>query len=120
MPWQQGPNDPADVVIPEGETAATVFIGNPSEMGLVVPALGTATTVTLKVGFESDGSDAVGIVDQAGTAKLALASGSGGVAISSLELGAVLGYPFLTIVLGAAQAADVTFVLGRKAVSVTG
>ena len=118
MPWQGGPYEPEDIVIPDPQTEATVFIGNPAEIGLIVPTLGTATTVTLQVGLESDGSDAVGIVDQGGTAKLALASGSGGVAISSLDMGAVLGYPYLTIVLGAAQAADVTFTLVKKSVSV--
>lgn len=121
MAWQSHPSDSISIVVTAGQTVSeTVHIGNPSELGLLVPALTTATTVTVQVGAVAAGTDRRGIVDQAGTAKLALASGSGNVAISSLEMGAVLGYPYLTVVLGAAQAADKTFTLTRKSVSVSG
>lgn len=119
MAWQQGPYGTDNATITAGQTTTTVLIGNPSEVGLQVPTLTTPTTVTLKVGSASDGSDAKGIVDQGGTAKLALASGSGNVAISSLDLAAILGYKYLTIVIGATQAADKVFVLDRKSVSVS-
>ena len=105
------------VVLATATVSSTVHIGNPAEVGLKVPTLTTPTTVTVKVGLLADGSDAVGIVDQAGTAKLVLASGAGGVAIGSLDLGQILGYPYLTVVLGAAQAGDVTFTLTRKSIS---
>lgn len=118
MAYQSYPHDSIPLVVADGETVSeTVHIGNPAEVGLLVPTLATPTTVTVKVGNESDGSDAVGLVDDQGAAFLVLASGSGGVAITSLAMGAILGYAYLTVVLGAAQAADVTFTLTRKAVA---
>lgn len=121
MSYVTGPSDSVLIEVAATETVSeTVHVGNPAELGLLVPALTTATTVQVQVGAEADGSDAVGIVDEDGTAKLTLASGSGGVAISSLEMGAVLGYPYLTIVLGAGQVAGKTFTLTRKGIAVNG
>lgn len=120
MSYVTGPFDSVTITVTAGQTVSpAVHIGNPAEMGLLVPTLTTPTTVTVKVGNLADGTDARGVVDQGGTAKLVLASGSGNVAISSLEMGACLGYPYLTVVLGATQAADKTFTLTRKAVAMT-
>jgi len=119
--YQQAPYEEVSVIVPitPAVTSNTVFIGNAAELGLLVPTLTTATTVQVKVGNQSDGSDARAIVDQGGTTKLVLASGSGNVAISSNDMALALGYPYLTVVIGAAQAAAKTFTLTKKAVAVT-
>ena len=116
FPWQE-------VEVKVTHAAANVnsnwiALENATELGLFVPTLATVCTVTLQVARDSSGTNAVGLVNQAGTAILVLASGSGGVAISSNELGALLAYPFFRVVLGANQAADVSFWLQKKCVAV--
>jgi hypothetical protein len=118
MPYQRDNWEAENVVITAAATTATVFIGNPAELGFCVPALVTNATVVLKVGALADGSDARIIVDQAGTQKLSVASGVEDFCFSSNEMGACLGYGYLTVVIGAAQAANATFVLHRKKVAV--
>lgn len=116
MPSPLGPWDEISLTVTAGQTASPwVAIGNPGEVGLIVPALGTATTVTVQVARDSLGTGAANLVNGAGSQVCSLASGSGGVAVSSNDLGAILGYPYLRVVLGATQAADKTFYLERKA-----
>lgn len=89
-------------------------IGNPSALGLFVPALGSASTVTLQAALTSDGTNGAGFVDKSGAAVLVLPSSSGGFHVSSSEMAAALAYPYIRVVLGTHQAADVTFKLVRK------
>jgi hypothetical protein len=112
MAYQSHPHDTVPIVVPEGETvSATVHIGNPAALGLQIPALGTNATVTVQVGSESDGSDRVGLATADGTATLVVASSAGSKAI---DCSVALGFSYLTVVLGAAQATDTTFLLHRK------
>ena len=112
IPWQEVPMLVAHAA--GNVNGPWTAIGNASELGLFVPALGTACTVTIQVARDSGGTNGGGIVDKSGTAILVLASSSGGFAVSSNELGALLGYPYMRVVLGANQAGDVTFVLEQK------
>jgi hypothetical protein len=119
MPSPLGVWDELSLKITAGQTSSPwTSVGNPSAVGLAVPALGTATTVTVQVARAAAGTGGGGLVNGAGTAVLALASGSGGVNVSGVDLAALLGYPFMRVVLGAAQGAaqgaDVTFWLERK------
>ena len=93
-------------------------IGNPTELGLIIPALSPNATVTVKVATDASGTNAQAMVDGTGTAKLTFASGAGGFAISSNEMGACLGYSHISVVVGTAQTTGKTFVLTRKMVSV--
>lgn len=89
-------------------------IDNPSEIGLIVPALAPNSTVTIQVARDAAGTGASPLVDKAGAAVLVLASSAGGFAVSSNEFGALLGYPYMRVVLGTNQNADVTFYMLRK------
>lgn len=117
--FQIRPYDVIDIVIAETPAVNSewVHIGHPAEVGLYVPALTTAATVTIKVAHAADGTGGAGLVNGDGDAILVLASGSGDVNISSNDLGAILGYGWIRITLGAAQAAAKTFKLTRKSVS---
>ena len=95
-----------------------VAIGNPTELGLIVPALSPSATVTVKVAMLADGSDAKTISDGTGTQKLVYGSGAGGFAISGNEMGACLPYKYLGVTVGTAQTLAKTFTLIRKMVSV--
>jgi hypothetical protein len=101
-------------VAASGTQSNWVAVGNPNELGLFVPALSPSATVTVKVARDASGTGAAGLVDKAGTAILVLASGAGGIAVSSNEMGAVLGYPFVSVVLGTATTGAVVFRLQRK------
>lgn len=115
---QDYPYEEVDVVVANGQTAsAWVAIGNPAELGLYVPTI-TNGTVTLQVARDASGTGASGLVNQAGTAILVLAASTGAFAVSSLEMGALLGYSHMRVVCGAAQGADRTFKLAKKLVRV--
>ncbi len=92
-------------------------IENPSELGLIVPPLPTPSSVFVQVARDAIGTGAAILVDKAGTQVLLLASSSGSLAVSSNELGAILGYPFMRVVLGTNQNFDVTFYLMQKVVA---
>lgn len=118
MPNPSATVDSVTVTIANGGTTSnTVAIGNPTELGLIVPAL-TASTLKVQVGFASDGSDAKDVYDGTGTQTLTFASGTGSFAIGSNHMGACLGYPYLTLVCGSAQAAQRDFKLIRKVAGV--
>jgi hypothetical protein len=89
-------------------------IENASALGLVVPALNSASTVILQVARDSSGTGGGPLVDKGGTAILTLASSSGGFSVSSNEMSALLAYPYMRVVLGTNQAADRTFFLEKK------
>lgn len=120
MPNPSSSSDTVNITL--GASPATqsawVAIGNPTELGLYVPALSPSATVTVKVAQDASGTGAQALVDGTGTAKLTYASGAGGFAISSNEMGACLGYSHISVVVGTAQTAGKTFVLSRKMVSV--
>lgn len=114
--FQQVPQDTVDIVVANGgTTSAWVHIGNPSEVGLSVPTI-TSATVTVQVAYASDGTGGGGVVNGSGTAVLSLAASTGGFNVGSNDMGAVLGYGYMRIVCGASQGADRTFKLTRKAV----
>lgn len=114
--FQRVPHDTVDLVVANGGTTSDwVHIGNPSECGLSIPTI-TSGTVTVQVAYASDGTGGGGVIDGSGTAKLVVAASTGGVNISSNDMGAVLGYPYMRVVCGAAQGAARTFKLTRKAV----
>lgn len=94
--------------------SAWVAVGNPTELGLYVPTLDPATTLTVKVARDSSGTGAAVVKDGTGTQKLVYASGTGDFAISSNEMGACLGYSHVSVVVGTAQTTGKTFRLARK------
>lgn len=117
--FQQVPHDVVDLVVANGgTTSGWVHIGNPSECGLWVPTL-TSATVTVQVAYLPDGTGGGGVVNGAGTAVLVLAASTGAVNVSSNDMGAVLGYPYMRVVCGASQGAERTFKLTRKSVQTT-
>ena len=115
MPNPSATSDTVDIVVPNGGTtaAAYVAIGNPTELGLIVPTI-TSGTLVVKVALDASGTGAQGLVDGTGTAKLSYGAGTGNFAISSNEMGACLGYAFINVVCGASQGAERTFKLVRK------
>jgi hypothetical protein len=94
-----------------GTTSTSADISNCSELGLFVPTI-TSGTVTVQV--SEDDSNYFGLVNQAGTAILALAASTGAVAISGNELGACLPYKYIRVVCGASQGSARSFTLKRK------
>ena len=111
------PHDTVDLVIANGgTTSGWVHIGNPSEVGLTVPTITNATLV-VQVAYASDGTGGSGLVDATGTALLSYAASTGAFSIGSTHMGAVLGYPYMRVVLGAAQGAERTLKLTRKAIA---
>lgn len=90
-----------------------VAIGNPTELGLIVPTI-TSGTLVVKVATSAAGANKVGLVDGTGTAKLSYGAGTGGFAISSNEMGACLAYSHIGVVCGASQGTARTFLLTRK------
>lgn len=114
-PWQE-----TAMLVPHASSNVNgpwTAIDNATDYGLVVPALSPSTTVTVQVARDSAGTGGGGLVNQAGTPVLVLASGAGGVCVSSADLAAIKGYPYMRVVLGANQAADVTFYLQQKVVA---
>jgi hypothetical protein len=89
-------------------------LGNPTELGLYVPALSPSSPLTVKVAQDAAGTGAAILVDGTGTQKLVYASGAGGFAISSNEMGACLGYSHISILCGTAQTTQKLFKLARK------
>lgn len=111
MPQPGSVQDNAALTVANGGTTSTsALIDNCSELGLFVPTI-TAGTVTVQV--SEDDTNYFGLTNQAGTAVLVLASGTGGVAISGNEMGACLPYKYLRVVV-AAQGAPRSFTLKRK------
>ncbi len=94
-----------------------VAIGNPTELGLIVPAI-TSGTLVVKVATSAAGANKTALVDGTGTALLSYGAGTGAFAISSNVMGACLGYSHIGVVCGASQGAARTFLLTRKQVSV--
>lgn len=116
--FQVVPHDTVDLVVANGGTTSPwVHIGNPSEMGLTVPTI-TNGTVTVQVAYASDGTGGGNVVNGSGTQVLQLAASTGGVSVSSNDMGAALGYPYMRVVCGAAQGAERTFKLTRKSVQI--
>lgn len=104
--------DEVTLTVANGDTASDwQEIGNPAEIGLLVPTI-TSGTVTVQV--SNDGSTARGLVNQAGTAILVLAASTGAYAVSSNEMGACLGYKYIRVVCGASQGAQRLFKVTRK------
>lgn len=116
--WLVRPYDVVEILVPESETESEwVHIGQPAEVGLYVPALPVNTTVTVQVAYDDEGTGGAGLVNGSGTAILALASGAGDVNVGANDMGAILAFGWIKIVIGAAQAADKSFMLIRKAVA---
>lgn len=117
--FQIAPQDTVDVVIANGGTTSPwVHIGNPSEVGLSVPAI-TSASLVVQVAYASDGTGGAGLVDATGTAVLSYAAGTGGFNIGSNHMAAILGYGYMRVVLGAAQGAERTLKLTRKSVQIS-
>lgn len=114
MPSPSTNYDLINITIANGGTQSDwVAVGNPTELGLYVPAL-TSSTLTVKVAQDASGTGAQALVDGTGTAKLTYAAGTGGFAISSNEMGACLGYSHIGVTCGSAQGAQRVFKLARK------
>jgi hypothetical protein len=118
--FQTVPHDTVDLVVPNGQTSSPwVHIGSPSECGFFVPTI-TLATVTVEVAYASDGTGGGPLVDGGGAARLTWAAGTGNFRVSTNDMGAVLGYPYMRVVCGAVQGAERTFKLLRKAVQTYG
>lgn len=116
--WQTVPQDTVDLVVANGGTAsAWVHIGNPAEVGLSVPTL-TSSTLEVQVAYASDGTGGGKVYNGTGTQELVWGAGTGGFNVSSLAMGAVLGWGYMRVVCGSAQGADRTFKLTRKSVQI--
>lgn len=87
----------------EGTKSNGVLIGNPTDIGLIIGTLNPAATLAVQVANVDDDAAYVGLCDKEGTAILVVASSSGGKAIDTNQMGAVLGYRYLRVVAGAAQ-----------------
>lgn len=114
MPSPNPPYDEIPIIVLNTATQSDwVSIGNPTELGLIVPVL-TSSTLTVKVARDAAGAGASALFDSTGTQKLTYAAGLGGFAISSNEMGACLGYAFIGVTCGSPQGADRVFRLVRK------
>jgi hypothetical protein len=106
--------DEVTLTIPNGsDSSQWVYIGNPTEIGLIVPVI-TNATITVQVARTIAGAGASTLVNQAGAAILVTAASVGGFAISSNEMGAALGYAFIRVVSSVNQGAERVFYLTRK------
>lgn len=90
--------------------SASVWVGNPTSLGLLVPPL---TSSTLKVQVSNDNSTFFDVHDVAGNVLMSYPASTGGFALSPTDLAPALGYPWLQLVCGSAQLADRTFTLIR-------
>lgn len=116
MPNPSATFEATPITIANGQAASDIIaIGNPTELGLLVPTL-TSSTLKVQVGRLSDGSDMRDIYDATGTQKLTYGAGTGNFAISTNEMGACLAYPYIKLVCGSSQGAARTFYLMRKVV----
>jgi hypothetical protein len=112
LPQPGAVQEVSTLTIANGQTTSdSALIDNCTELGLFVPTI-TAATITVQV--SEDNVNFFGLTNQAGTAILVLASGTGAVAISGNELGACLPYKYLRVVSGGAQGAQRLFTLKRK------
>ncbi len=116
MPQPGSVQDTTSLVIANNGTkpSAGALIDNCAEIGLFVPALSPSSVVTVQVAETDTDLAYFGLVNQAGTAILVLASSAGGYVVSGNELGACLSYKYLRVVCGTAQSPTVTFTLKRK------
>lgn len=114
------PTDPNAVVTPLTLVIATSTIktpgfsvGNPTEIGLIVPTI-ASSILTIQVSHEDVDASYKALFDRDGTAVLTYAAGTGNFAISCNDFGAVIAYPFFRVLFGTAQGADRVFQVVRK------
>lgn len=115
------PADAVDLVMAdEGTATPWTALGNPSEVGLIVPAGLTSCNLHVEVSSQADGTPGGMVVDKSGTQVLKVDATTGGFAFSSNEMGAVLGYGWLRVVSSVTQSAGPhTFTLTRKLVRIS-
>lgn len=114
MPYPNNIQDSITLTIPNGtKPSPFVPLGNPSEIGLFVPAL-TSCTLTVQVALDAAGTGAVTLVGGTGTAILTIPTTTGAYALGSDVLKPALGYAFIGVNSSVNQGADRVFTLTRK------
>jgi hypothetical protein len=101
-----------------GTTAAGQLLENPSEVGLIVPAL--APNAAVKIQVSDDNATWVDVLDKTGAALLTIPATAGSYAVVGNALGAVLPYHYVRPVLSVATTAQVIVKIVRKVTKTTG